>query len=631
MTPKKRPAPASTPPSEPPKPTKDMDLGKELGTIYSEQGLGPLDMSRLEKTSHSTLKKVLVGMIAFFGVLAAVSWAGFFFFSPDREKFSGDGVTLDVEGPGEVRSGEVTTMLIRWKNGEGIALGTSSLELRLPKEFHLQSADPSGERNVWQIGSIAPGKEGSVKITGVFLAPLQKQLDIQAILTYRPADFNSEFQKVSTRAVTVADSIFELAVAGPPKVLPGDKVTLTLGYRNASDNAFEEIRLRALFPPTFIPESATPAAMTEAKNEWLLPKLDPGADGEITVTGTFASDAKGDIEIKAQIGIVDLNDEFQLQKESAFAAEVLEGDLVTLLILGGKTENQSVSFGETLHYAVTYRNTGNVSLGDVSFTVTFEAEPDAEKVLLWNKLKDREEGVRDDNTITWSKRQISSLGKVTPGQEGTIDFDLPILEAPIEGTTGADYRITASVESVVELIDGEEVKRVTKTQPVVARVLSDTSIASDARYFNDEGIPVGSGPLPPVVGQQTTYRVSWTLANSLHELNDLKISAKLPANVIWSGKSSVDAGDLRFDAAGEKMIWSLNWLPTTIKSLTVSFDLILTPEAAQEGKVASLIDATIFEATDKVTGTPVLLSTPPLTTSLENDEAATGKARVKAE
>ncbi len=119
------------------------------------------------------------------------------------------------------------------------------------------------------------------------------------------------------------------------------------------------------------------------------------------------------------------------------------------------------------------------------------------------------------------------------------------------------------------------------------------------------------------------------LTNTLHELTDLKMSAKLPENVIWTGKSTVDAGDLRFDAAEGKIVWTLNWLPTTIKNVAVSFDVGLTPTPEQVGKVPTLIDATILEATDKVAATKLLLSAPPLTTSLDNDAVAEGKARVQ--
>ncbi len=606
----------------------EKELESELHSIYDETGAAKPDMSKLEQARHSTAKKILVGLMVFFSVLASIAWAGVFFFSGGESKFSGEGVTLDVEGPAEVKSGELATYALHYKNAETIALGTAQLEVRLPKSFKVQSTDPASDDTTWQIGSIAPGKDGLVTIRGVFIAPIDKELDMQAILTYRPADFNSEFQKVSTKGLKITGSAVDLAVTGPTKVLPGDKVTLTFAYKNGSENAFEHLKVRAAFPATFIPESADPAPVDTDYKEWDVAKLGPNEEGKVTVTGSFASDAEGAQEVKGQVGFLDQDDAFQLQKETSFAPDVLKGDLVTALILNGKPDAQPVRFGDVLRYAVTYKNTGNATLGDVQLSVVFETAPEG-KIVRWNDLKDKAHGVRTDNRITWTKKQVPSLGRIAAGEEGTLDFEVPVLDKPIAGASSTDYQVTASLEATIGTIDGDAVQRLAKTPPIVAKMVSDTALAAEARYFNEDNIPVGSGPLPPKVGQATTYRVYWKLTNALHDLTGLKLSAKLPPNVTWTGLSNVDAGDLKFDASTEKIVWTLNWMPVSIKTLTVTFDVALTPTDDQRGKIATLTEGTIFEGTDKQNGYPLILSAPPLTTAAENDAGAAGKGRVE--
>ncbi|MEY4745220.1 MAG: hypothetical protein RL272_1165 [Candidatus Parcubacteria bacterium] len=606
----------------------EQDLENELHSIYDETGAAKPDMTKLEQARHSTAKKILIGLMVFFAVLAAIAWAGVFFFSGGAGKFSGEGVTLDIEGPGEVKSGELTTYAIRYKNSETVALGTAQIEVRLPKSFKVQTAEPVSDDAVWQIGSIAPGKDGLVTIRGVFIAPIGKDLDLQAILTYRPADFNSEFQKVATKGLVISGSAIDLAITGPSKVLPGDKVTLTFAYKNGSENSFEHLKLRAAYPPTFIPESAEPAPTDADFKEWDVAKLDANAEGKVAVTGSFSSDAEGGQETKGQVGFLDKDDAFQLQKEASFSADVLKGDLVTALILNGKPDAQPIRFGDMLRYALTYKNTGTATLGDVQLSVVFDAAP-AGKVILWNDLKDKAHGLRDGNTITWTKRQVPSLGKIAAGEEGTLDFEVPVIDKPIAGASSSEYQVTALLQATVGTIDGDQVGRTAKTPSIVAKMMSDTSLAAEARYFNADNIPIGSGPLPPKVGQATTYRVFWKLTNALHDVTDLKLSAKLPSNVSWTGLSNVDAGDLKFDASSEKVMWTLNWLPTSIKTLTVSFDVALTPTEDQHGKIATLTEGTIFEATDKSNGWPLILSAPPLTTAAETDQGAAGKGRVE--
>lgn len=605
-------------------------LASDLQNIYRETGESNLDMTRLVQVRHSTIKKVLVGMTVFFAVLAAVSWAGVLFFSPGRTVgFGGEGVAVNIEGPSEVKSGELVTYAVRYKNNEDVALGTAQLEFRLPPEFKVQSTEPSMESETggWKIGSVAPGKDGIVTVKGVLLAPMNKVLDLQAILTYRPADFNAEFQKVATRALSITDSVINVSVEGPAKVLPGDKVTLTMKYKNDSESNFENLRLRAEYPAGFIPEKATPTAADPELRTWDIAKLDAKGEGEVKIEGSFASDAAGELNASAMIGFINGDGVLQVQKVAEFTTDVLKGDLVTQLVLNGKTDSQPMRFGDTLRYAISYKNTGTAVLGDVTLTAVFETTP-ATGLLEWNELVDKAGGVRNGNRITWTKKQIPSLGKIDPNDEGTLDFSVPFIDKAPSGATG-EIIVNAYVEASIATIDGEKSDRMTKTATVTAKTVSNTELTAEAHYFNDDGIPVGSGPLPPKVGEATTYRVSAVIENDLHELNDLKLSAKLPPNVRWTGLSSVDAGDLRFDAGSGKLIWTLNWMPTTIKNLTVSFDLAITPQEDDRGKFPTLVDGIIFEATDKVNGFPMLLSASPLTTATEADAQAGGQGRVQ--
>lgn len=602
----------------------------DLSAIYGEETPDHAEMFRLNQSRQSSVKKILLGLLIFFATLSAISWAGFFLFAPSNLKFSGEGVLVTAEGPDKVKSGEKVSYVIRWKNDENIPLGTANLRLRLPKEFAVRETRPAAQDGTWAIGSVAPGRSGEITVDGVFSAAVGTSLDLQAILTYKPGDFNSEFQKVATSGILVNDSVLTVKSEGPAKALPGDQVTFTLTYANASDAPFNRLRLRVEYPPDFIADTAQPAAMNSEKTEWEIAAVEPGKNGTVAITGTFASGARGSRELTATIGFLDQADRWLEQSRSTLATNIVEGNLVTALILNGSANDQTANFGDTLRYSVTYKNTGQAVLGDVAFTVNIQSEPTVtnQPLVVWNDLKDKQEGVRDGDRVTWNKKQVTSLEKILAGQEGVIDFELPLVKVPFDGTVGQPYRLTSWVEATVNSIDGTVVNRTAKSQPIVAKILSDAKLTGEARYFNTDGIPVGSGPLPPKVGEATTYRIYLTLTNALHELSDLKLAAKLPPNVIWTGKSAIDAGDIRFDAAAEKIIWTLNWLPTTIRTLGISFDVAITPNDDQAERVPTLVDAAVLEATDKVAGSKILLSLPPMSTSLDNDAGAEGKARV---
>ena len=587
-------------------------------------------MSRLDRRLGWRWRRLLIGLVVFFGFLALVSWAGFFLFSPISNKFTGEGVKVEIEGPPQINSGELIKYIITVKNDESVPLGTASLDLRLPNEFTVKEIHPKPEAEglSWQLGSLFPNSEKTFKISGIFLAPLETQLDIQAILNYRPADFNSKFQKVATRTIGVSDSIFELTIFGPERVMPGDKVNIDIAYLNTTDNAFNDFKLKTLWPTGFIPETTNPKAINQEMSEWEVKELPANAEGRIKISGYFASDVKGEVNFIAYLGLIGDQGAFGQQKEATYQIDVVEGQLIVSLVLNGKSTDQPVSFGDLLHYSLSWQNTGSSTLDDVTLTATVEASPRAD-VVDWNDLRDEQEGERTESQLSWNMKQVSALEHIASGEEGTIDFTLPLISQPFVGISDTNYEVIARVEAIINAIDGQEVNRKVTTPPLKATISSDARFAAEARWFNSDCLPVGSGPLPPEVGQTTTYRVNWLIANTLHDLSDLKLSARLPDNVIWTGKSSVDAGDIRFDAAESRIIWTLNWMPTDVETLQIGFDVAITPTANQQGKSPTLVDAVIFEARDKENTNPIILSAPPTTTAIPDDSFAGGKGKVK--
>jgi hypothetical protein len=604
------------------------EVAEGLKNIFTESD-DHAGLDRFAQTHHSTAKRLMIGIIVFLGLLTAVSWVGFFMFRPQSGGFAGEKVEMMVEGPDTPKASEPVTYLLRWKNGESIALGTASLEIRLPKQFHIieSPVQPDGETATWKIGSVAPGQDGQLAIKGVFLAPVDKTMDLQAILTYRPTDFSSDFQKVATKSVKLTGSALELTVVTPPKVLPGDKVTVEYHWKNAGEFALENVRLDAALPDDFVFESADPAPAADTRS-WAIATTGAGAEGVITVHGSFATGAEGERNLGGSLVLLDETGAAMPQGQTLAATTVFKGDLVAALIMNGQTVAQPIRFGDTQRFAVTWKNSGTMPAEDVELTAVVEATPDA-GLLMWNLLKDKAAGVRDGTRLTWTKKQVPALARIEPGEEGTLEFEVPLAMPPTAVPQDTDFRVTASLEAKIAKIGGDQVDRTVKTSPIVGRLLSDAVLASEARYFNDDNLPVGTGPLPPKVGERTTYHVNWVVTNTLHELTNLKLSAKLPDGVVWGGWSSVDAGDLKYDASTSKMIWTLNRLPTSVTKLGVSFDVALVPSDDQRGRLASLLEATIFEATDKLTGDAVLETVGPLTTQLPNDDGATGKGKVQ--
>jgi len=168
----------------------------------------------------------------------------------------------------------------------------------------------------------------------------------------------------------------------------------------------------------------------------------------------------------------------------------------------------------------------------------------------------------------------------------------------------------------------------TKSNIIISKVNSDLKLNEQVRYFNSDNIAVGSGPLPPKVGQMTSYKVFWVITNNLHELNSLKAEVILPANVQWEDKSRTTAGSIQYDANSRKVTWDVGRLPVDIYEIFGEFSININPVEADKDTIMVLLPGTSVGAVDNVTGAPIELMTKAKTTKLEDDDIANTDGRV---
>jgi hypothetical protein len=613
------------------------ELEKELREIYKDQDGENADMSRIYHKKRSKLKRFVVGALIFFVGAAALSWAGFFFFGRGIA-FSGENVMLEIVSPDTAAGGEAIQFFIKYKNNETVPLGQAEISVRLPSDFSLSGTEPapSGEENIWKIGSIAAGKEGEIKISGTLFGAEESLQTLQAVLTYKPADFNSEFQKVTTAVTKIENSLLEVSLSGPERILTNKETPFKIKYKNIGEAALQGIKISVVAPVDF--------SFKEKQGEkevmsWEVLEAAPGEEQEINFSGSFGPQTEGEREFKVQIGFMK-GDKFYLQKENFFKTNVLIGAIIPSLILNGDSKDRAQNFGDTLNYAIVYQNKDKTNLSDIEIKIVFESTSRNNKMILdWTTLKDDFDGVvlgtqlspeLRQGTITWTKRQISKLASLAPGAEETINFQLRIKPfSEFQDWGIKDFEVRSFVEVKIGK-NGEGVAEETiQSNAITFKINSDLKLQIEARYFNDDNIAVGSGPLPPKVGETTAYRIFWDVTNSLHEVTGLKVSAALPENIKWSNKHEITAGELKFDEATHEVMWTLNRMPLDVNALGVNFEVTVLPTAAERGKLLTLLLGTNLTATDKSTGAIITKTGEALTSNLDGDPGAEGKGIVR--
>jgi hypothetical protein len=597
------------------------EIKQELRAIYAGRDGKLPDLTRLSQKKRSPMTAFLMKTIGILFLLSILAWSGFFLFT--RGLFDNDETfAVTIETSDTIRVGEETALTIRYENTGDVPISALELKLNLPNSFHPISFLPEPEKELeWNIGSLTSRSDGAITINGIFLSEVPSIQRIQALFTYKPANFSSDFQVIESKSIEMKESTIKLTMTGPEKALAGDPVEYTLNIAHTGKKPVFNLRALLNLPANFVIASASPALNVEGPF-WEIASLEPGKLMEIIVEGSFTSTAFGEIPMMARVGFMDEENFFE-QAKAEMKTDVLGGAVSFHLIFDGSDKDQTVPTGKTLRGSIDFKNPGTEPAEGIGFTLTFSA--DKKLPIDWDKA-DLSDGKRTGNVIRWSKTERPELSKLDPGAEGIIDFTLPLVGTIGSGESDA---LTAALSMDVARVGSITNTRTIDATPIRLFINSNIALSAQARYFAEDGTPFGSGNLPPRVESTTSYRILWDISNSLHALGSVEVSTVLPQDVVWKDVTGKEIGTISYNPTTRQVRWQTSKLPSEIKNAEAWFDVSITPKKTDVGKFMKLTNQTALEAVDLVTKAEVNSTLPVLTTELSNDELASGKGVVE--
>jgi len=621
--------------------TKEVEAG--LTAIFSDdQGAMP-DLKTFGQKRSRWWIYALLGGFVFLSALIVAAWVGFSIFKPFRG-FSGQGLAIVIEGPERVSLGQETTYFINYQNRTSEPIASSALRVTFPSDFIIASVEPAQTDPIepsregavpaaglsWRLGMLPVDGRGTIKIKGTFTGAIGTVTAVQVVGTYRPSSFQSDFDVLSTKVLTYADSVLVGSLVTPAKVLPGDRVTILYRLENHGTEPFNSLHARLTLPEGFQLAATTTANVSGQVADISIGTLEPGASSTVRVTGSFASGASGEAHVIAEAGHPTADGTFLASQKTETSFVVLAGDLSLKLVVNGQDQDMAIQYGSVLRFGIGYENTAPEPLEDVRIRFRLEqVTPTGTRAATladWSAFIDHTSATRRGDTLTWEADAIPALAKLPSRDPGSIGFTLNAI--PVSAGTSS-FAVRAILEADVGKVGSTVVNRLVQAAPIILRYSSDVKAAASARYFSEEGAPLGSGPLPPQVGKTTTYRIEWDINKTFHELGNLRLRAVIPSGVAWTGNSGDTAGELSYDNTSRTVTWNLNRMPQDVKEQAIWFDLSVTPTEADADRFAKLLGETRFEATDTVTSDAIVQNLPALTTDLENDEGAQGKGVVR--
>lgn len=608
--------------------TLEEEIDESLNEIYQDEAGKLVDVKKLY---HQTKRGFFYWLLVSFALVAGFAGISYFLYNNFYLSSGSDATALEfkITGETEVVAGQEFFYTISYQNLSNINLKNALLEVSLPDNFVLLDSYPEADsenNNIWEIQHIPAESSNSIKIKGMIIAPKNDTGIALAKLRYTPENFSSEFKKESALTTTVKDVGVDIEIDFIKSVLVGMDNSLSFIFKTKENNYINDFKLNIepaeniTFRVGAEDDRDNLAEFSEINpHSWQIKNLN---ENEVIfpVYSNFLKKLSASQVLKVSLSKIIEENKYAIFYEKEIEFEVMKNDLNLTLIINGSRENTGVNFTDTLNYSLVYKNKGETEMKDVILMAVLDSD-----FLDWTTLDETMGGKRNDNTITWTKTQISDLEVLAQHGEGIIDFSIEVMDVD-EVEAGLDYKITSYAQfNVGEIGEGDEASIETednRSNTIVNTINSDLKVVEEIRYFNEDNITVGNGPLPLRVGEKTSFKIYWTLTNNLHELNNAKVEVSLPDYIEFDNKNRTNVGTIEYDNVNRRVAWNIGRLPTSVFRADAEFNISVVPQEDDRNKIIVLKPGAKVSAFDTVTNTEISKITDVKTSKLEDDDIA---------
>ncbi len=598
------------------------DYFREDGPIHKSFANSPKKKKSSFATTFIVLLLLLVGVAA----------AGFFIFG--NTSFGGKLLKLSLNLPEEVVAGEDFTISLAYENLDKVVLGQLEIALEYPENFYfVEASQPpvNVEKNVWKPEQIKAKAKEQITIKGYLVGELNDKKDFRAIIHYQPANFNSPFQESAVKETKIKDSLLKVSLESPSEIDDNTTVQLKVQYQNNSSTDMDNLNVVFDLGDAFTVSERSPSSTAEWLNQSL--KTNEGKEAYLKgkIDSTKANPYKYNLSIWRTLAAQQL---FLYKKE----AEIKIRAPQLLVSLNLADEKQLLNWGNDINYKLQIENKGEYPVNQAALNLVFLSD-----YLDWDKFKNQDNAKVDQETssLTFTPESgnwAEKLAEIKPGDKIEATIAISIQNEPTDLVDLSVSELIVDGIASVSFKAGDEYK-IFSSEHLIKNITTQLKLIAEARYYLDQTTTVGSGPIPPIIGQQTSYRIYWKIFSGPNSLKNVVVKTTLPAYV----EKSVDGGEitigspLKYNTATREVVWEINNLAAN-SLVMASFDVGITPDASQVNQLLILINPTILEAAagsprlsvgeagQKVTKTVGLL-----TSDLTTDPVANGKGRVTVE
>lgn len=557
---------------------------------------------------------VVLSFLFFIILIGLALAAGYYVFrEPSSHDFKQGNVSLEIKGNNKISSGEEVIYIVNYRNQSNVDIINADLNLSYPEGLIMKMVDPlpdDEKHGIWHINNLKAGDEGQIKMQGILIGNIGDKKKFEASLKYNPVNTTAYFTKKSIFDVFVQDSYLELNIEGKDELVADGKNKIKVKYDNKSSQKVENMRLFIYSGKndnsTCRPKGENELILTATSTCLYIDIASLAGKEEKELDVVLTNDTSDDVIVMAKIGYMGNDGEFlsQAQKEKKFV--VLKNDFNAQLIINGASDKVFSDFGNSLNYTLLCKNTGNVVLENIEPKVLID---DNDNLLNWDSLILEKRGSLENKEISWNKELDNELAKIEQGGEVKLNFSIQLKD---RNSSNQDDILENIINSWAQIKAGD---KILKSNIVIVDLNNNLNFKAEVAYFNKNGEPIGSGPLPPKAGENTSYQIFWKLSVKAEGVKNIKVRAILPEGVIWDERKKIDTGELYFDYNTKSIIWSVPKLPADLeKPAEATFAVTVKPDEKYTGEPIVLVRDIVLESYIEKTGVKLDSSHNSLTT-----------------
>jgi len=546
--------------------------------------------------------------------IAAIGAGTYYYLS--YNSISNKRIDISISGPDGAIGGERVTWEVAITNNNNKALSGVALVFEYPAGSRVLDEGVKGLRARKILENIGAGQTVRLSFSAFAYGFENETKDVRATLEYTPFGSSAAFSKEELGKITITRSPVGVSFELPREIRAGQEIEIKVNYVSNSSSVLENLILELAIPSGFVFKSADPKPDTGGKT-WFLSPLNPSEKRIITVRGILSGGELEEKSFKASVGIKDSSNGFNIYGQGVATIELKRPFLEVDAKINGQ-DTYSARPGESVYVELMYKNNLTVPVENAIIEGVLSG-----RIYDESKTKVRFGTYRSiDKRIIWNSSLNNSLGRIDPGESGTVSFELNILEKiPVKTTTDKDFNISMHFEiRPGEKPPGYEGADLKGEDSFDMKLISRLQLVRRGFYYS-KTMP-NTGPIPAKVGRETTFTVILSLTNSTSDLDGVKVRAFLPPYMGWKNKI-ISAEPVTYDPNTGEIIWDVGDMKAgigyTSPAKEITFQIGLIPSANQAGQTPELVANITAEGHDKFTDSNLQVSVPSLTLKLESD------------